>query len=205
MPKTDVPAAKRALVLNYFHTTRVAHTLKDLEKALPSAAGISSMVVKDYLASLVNDSLLTVEKIGSGNWYWSFPADAVLQKQNLVAAAKAERDKAAAALEAAERAVAEEQERLGDGGDGEDRMGLAARLAELEAERERVKAGIEALRGGAGAEVVMGEREKLRLRVNEIVDNIYQLEKFFKDRAPEQWAALKEQAGLEDEIDYIDS
>jgi hypothetical protein len=165
-PKTDLPAAKRALVLSYFRTTLVAHTLKDLEKSLPSVAGISGMVVKDYLAALVNDSQLTVEKIGSGNWYWSFPADAVRQKQGLLAEAKKERDKAAAVLEGAVKAVGEENVRLGG---GEDRGGLVERVAVLERERERLRAEIGALKGAAGAEVVMGEGEKLKLAANELV------------------------------------
>lgn len=31
--------------------------------------------VKDVLQSLVDDGLVTVEKIGTSNYYWSFPSD----------------------------------------------------------------------------------------------------------------------------------
>lgn len=34
------------------------------------------MVVKDYLQALSGEGLIRVEKIGSGNWYWSFLSDA---------------------------------------------------------------------------------------------------------------------------------
>lgn len=34
------------------------------------------MQVKDYLQALQDENLIRVEKIGSGNWYWSFTSDA---------------------------------------------------------------------------------------------------------------------------------
>jgi hypothetical protein len=33
------------------------------------------MHVKDYLQALADDNKIRVEKIGSGNWYWSFLSD----------------------------------------------------------------------------------------------------------------------------------
>ena len=165
----DLPSAKLQLVLSYFRTTRVAHTLKDLEKSLPSAAGISGMVVKDYIAALVADSLICVEKIGSGNWYWSFPADAVRQKQNLLADATKERDKAQAALETVRAAVQEEKERLADGEEGGDRLDLVERLREAEETREKLRVELKEIRSSKGAEVELGEKEKLRLGVNELI------------------------------------
>jgi hypothetical protein len=33
------------------------------------------MQVKDYLQALSDENKIRVEKIGSGNWYWSFPSD----------------------------------------------------------------------------------------------------------------------------------
>lgn len=85
-------------MLKYFHETAVAHNIKDLEKALPSIASINSMQVKDYIQALSDDSKIHVEKIGSGNWYWSFPGEARKAKEDQVAKATDERDKAAASV-----------------------------------------------------------------------------------------------------------
>ncbi|KAF8458687.1 meiotic nuclear division protein 1, partial [Terfezia claveryi] len=74
-PKANISTAKLQAILTFFHTTLTAHPLKDLEKLLPPASGISSIQVKDALQALVDDSLLRVEKIGSGNWYWAFVGD----------------------------------------------------------------------------------------------------------------------------------
>lgn len=38
------------------------------------------MVVKDFLTALSDEGLIRVEKIGSGNWYWSFKSDEKKQK-----------------------------------------------------------------------------------------------------------------------------
>ena len=54
------------------------------------------MAVKDYLQALQDDSLIRSEKIGSGNWYWSFPSDVKKAKKGALAKAQEEYDKASA-------------------------------------------------------------------------------------------------------------
>ncbi|KAF9188369.1 Meiotic nuclear division protein 1, partial [Haplosporangium sp. Z 767] len=57
------------------------HKLQELEKSAPKLKGIVQQSVKDVLQSLVDDGLVTVEKIGTSNFYWSFPS-AVQQSKN---------------------------------------------------------------------------------------------------------------------------
>lgn len=38
--------------------------------------GISSMQIKNVLKALTDSSLVRAEKIGIGNYYWSFPSEA---------------------------------------------------------------------------------------------------------------------------------
>ena len=52
------------------------------------------MQVKDYLQALQDDNKIRVEKIGSGNWYWSFPSDEKKAKEAALARAQEEYDKA---------------------------------------------------------------------------------------------------------------
>lgn len=52
------------------------------------------MHVKDYLQSLSDENQIRVEKIGSGNWYWSFPSDAKKAKEGALEKAQQEHDKA---------------------------------------------------------------------------------------------------------------
>jgi hypothetical protein len=41
-----------------------------------------SQSVKDVIQNLVNDELVDSDKIGSGNFYWSFPSKASRKREN---------------------------------------------------------------------------------------------------------------------------
>ncbi|KAI5779550.1 meiotic nuclear division protein 1 [Geopyxis carbonaria] len=202
-PSKSLPASKVALCLSYFRTTAVAHALKDLEKSLPSAAGISSMLVKDYLTHLQNESLISVEKIGSGNWYWSFPADAKLAKERVLAEAKKEHDKVKKAVEEAERAVEDEKGRLGGDEGGRERVQAVERLRRAQERRERLLLEAEGYKGGR---VEVGETESLKTEVNAVIDNIYTLEAWVKGicQDPEALEGLRQQVGYEEDMEYLE-
>jgi len=72
----------------------MAHNIKDLEKAIPQVALIHAMQVKDYLQALSDENMIRVEKIGSGNWYWSFPSEAKRTKEAALEKARNEYEKA---------------------------------------------------------------------------------------------------------------
>ena len=81
------------------------------------------MQVKDYLQALQDDNKIRVEKIGSGNWYWSFPSDEKRAKESALARAQEDYNKAdamATELEAkvdeAGAARGEDDEALADTG-----------------------------------------------------------------------------------------
>lgn len=81
------------------------------------------MQVKDYLQSLSDDNKIRVEKIGSGNWYWSFPSDEKKAKQAALDKATQEHQKATsivqelqAKVDEAGAARAEDDEMLMEGG-----------------------------------------------------------------------------------------
>ncbi|KAF8161080.1 meiotic nuclear division protein 1 [Crassisporium funariophilum] len=65
---------KRVKLLEIFHESRDFFQLKELEKLGPKLKGIVSQTVKDVLQSLVDDGLVQADKIGSSNFYWSFPS-----------------------------------------------------------------------------------------------------------------------------------
>lgn len=91
-------AQKQATILAWFHETALAYSLKDLEKLIPAVASINGMGVKDYIQALQDDDLIHSEKIGSGNWYWSFPSEAKKKKEDKLVKAQEEYDKASATV-----------------------------------------------------------------------------------------------------------
>ncbi|KAI0743616.1 meiotic nuclear division protein 1 [Daedaleopsis nitida] len=68
---------KRVKLLEIFH-----ETLKELEKMAPKMKGIVSQSVKEVLQSLVDDGLVQMDKIGSSNFFWSFPSQRGAMMQN---------------------------------------------------------------------------------------------------------------------------
>ncbi|KAK9817573.1 hypothetical protein WJX74_010831 [Apatococcus lobatus] len=69
---------KRQCILSVFHETRDVFSLKDIEK-LATKKGVISQSVKEVLQSLVDDDLVHQEKIGSSNFFWSFPSEAAVK------------------------------------------------------------------------------------------------------------------------------
>ncbi|EKM54279.1 uncharacterized protein PHACADRAFT_146090 [Phanerochaete carnosa HHB-10118-sp] len=65
---------KRVRLLEIFHETKDFFQLKELEKLGPKMKGIVSQSVKEVLQSLVDDGLVQADKIGSSNFFWSFPS-----------------------------------------------------------------------------------------------------------------------------------
>ncbi|KII92401.1 hypothetical protein PLICRDRAFT_133971 [Plicaturopsis crispa FD-325 SS-3] len=74
---------KRVKLLEIFHESKDYYQLKELEKLGPKLKGIVSQSVKEVLQSLVDDDLVRVDKIGSSNFFWSFPSErgAILQNR----------------------------------------------------------------------------------------------------------------------------
>lgn len=124
-------------MLSHIRQSGTAHTLKDLEKTLPSIASINSMQVKDYIQALLDDDEIKVEKIGSGNWYWCFPGEAGAKRLEAKQRAAAEHQTVLAELEIVESRIANEEEaRAEEKGEvaGKTRKDHIALLKQLEAD-----------------------------------------------------------------------
>ena len=67
-------ADKREIILQIFHDEKKPFLLKDIEK-IASKKGVVLQSVHEILNSLVDDDLVKMDKIGTTNWYWSFPSD----------------------------------------------------------------------------------------------------------------------------------
>ncbi|GLB37077.1 putative meiotic nuclear division protein 1 [Lyophyllum shimeji] len=83
---------KRVKLLEIFHETKDFYQLKELEKLGPKMKGIVSQSVKEVLQSLVDDGLVQGDKIGSSNFFWSFPSQQGAMVQARLSSAKDTRD-----------------------------------------------------------------------------------------------------------------
>jgi Mnd1 HTH domain len=125
-------------MLTWVQRSGVAHTLKDLEKALPSVGSVSSMQVKEYVQAMLDENELTVEKIGSGNWYWSFPGAELMRKQTSRNVAREDRDRMIRAVEEARQRL--EEWKVSSGiDDTEEKERLLEARADMEASLNEVR------------------------------------------------------------------
>lgn len=66
---------KRDRILAIFHESKSCWLLKDVEKE-GAKRGVIFQSVKEVLQGLIDDDMVFVDKIGTSNWYWSFPSAA---------------------------------------------------------------------------------------------------------------------------------
>ena len=103
------------------------------------------MQVKDYLQSLSDDNEIHVEKIGSGNWYWSFTGEEKRSKEAQLDKLRIERDNHAASVAALQEKVDEATTAREDGNDDEadnvemSRQALLERYEKLEKDMSDLK------------------------------------------------------------------
>lgn len=189
-PKIQPNPQKAASILAWFHKTAQAHSIKDLEKTLPQVSSINGMQVKDYLQALSDDNKICVEKIGSGNWYWSFPADEKKAKNATLKKAQEEYDKVSAAVselqaktEGAEAARAEDEDMLMESGG--DRKTLIAKHTDLMKELEQLRTDLTAYSEQDPVELEKKESEahKVRLDAEKYTDHILAMQGWFKTNA----------------------
>lgn len=103
------------------------------------------MQVKDYLQSLSDDNKIHVEKIGSGNWYWSFTGDEKRSNEAQLERLCAERDNLAAIVAALREKVDEATTAREDGNDNDADDGENSRQSLL-LQHEKLEKGINELK-----------------------------------------------------------
>jgi hypothetical protein len=165
------------------------------------------MQVKDYLQALQDENQIRVEKIGSGNWYWSFKSDAKKMKEAILNRLKLDESKLVASLADAQKhieeemAKREEDDEMLEGGRA-DTKGLAEAQEQLLKEMEFLDKELSVYSENNPAEVLRKIEEMQRLKDSALkwTDNIESLGAFVVnltgDRAQ---AALFMQAACGDE------
>ena len=152
------------------------HNIKELEKVLPSVASINGMQVKDYLQALSDEGQIHVEKIGSGNWYWSFLSEESKTRSGAIAKLREEKDKIDVAVHELDCKVKEANEKR-EGEDG-GRQDLVSIHSTLQDEMAVLNGELEQYRDGDPGEVVRKREEvkQLREKAERWTDNVGLLE-----------------------------
>lgn len=175
--------------------------MKEMEK-IGGKAGVVTQTIKDVLQSLVDDSMVDLEKIGSANYYWSFPSKALCFKQKQVDGLKAEIAALEAKVTEGETTVAE----LTTGREeSDDRTTKLARLTELEAEETKLQSQIDMHRENDPAvlEDLEAKRKTCHEAANRWTDNIFAIQKYVKGMGVDM-KEFNKGFGIKDDFDYVE-
>ncbi|KAJ5748692.1 uncharacterized protein N7511_010388 [Penicillium nucicola] len=208
MPPKLSKSARQDLILTHLRATGTCHTLKDLEKILPSVASINGIQVKEYIQALTDENQLRVEEIGSGNWYWSFTSDEKHEQERQLARVSAEVEKLRKSCTQVMAALAEETARRErEPEDEEEQKALMLQKARLQTAVDRVRMTEAQLTGtrdslNKGVKQVQAELAGFREDALQWTDNIYVLEEYLRKLGDQQLveAVLRECYGDE----YVD-
>lgn len=181
---------KEGLILSHLRASGTCYTIKELEKMLPGVASINSIQVKDYVQGLVDEGSLRVEKIGNGNWYWSFGLDDKREREQQLARVQMEVEKArkshadSAGLVALETARREDEAiRAGPDLDRQ-RQSLQDRKLGLEQElrclRDQLAASGESVKS-KGAQQLRQELAGFKEQALQWTDNLHILEQHLRE------------------------
>ena len=133
------------------------------------------MQVKEYLQALSDDGKIRVEKIGSGNWYWSFVSEEKQNKENALAKLQEEKMKLDTKISEMKGEILRRKESNGEEGE---KTQLAEALEGVKVEVEALKVELAGYRDNDPTEVLKKREETnaLKAQAEMWTDNIYVLE-----------------------------
>lgn len=157
----------------------------------------------DYIQALQDENKIRGEKIGSGNWYWSFVSDDKIAREKALEDAKTAHEKAVAVAEELQSKLAEaevqrkrDDEALECGGESREELVAVKRQLELETEATRRELAAYSDNDPAELERKAIEAAGWRVAAEECTDDIYSMEGWLKSAvggAGEGFAAVLEQ------------
>ena len=167
---------KRSTILKLYHTSMEPFNLKEIEQ-LASRSGVVQQTVKDMNQSLVDDSLVFSDKIGSANFFWSFPSKAYHDK-------KCRKDELEGTVGRSKAAVADltKQIEVARGSRrAPGRKAMMAELEELQARERQLDVTLEKSKAHDPEELkrINNEVGNMLQHVNRWTENVWAVKKFY--------------------------
>ncbi|KAJ3278642.1 Meiotic nuclear division protein 1 [Borealophlyctis nickersoniae] len=193
---------KRKRIAEIFYETKDFWQLKDLEKMAPKQKGVIQQSVKEVLDSLVSDNLVTLEKIGTSNYYWSFPSTAAQTRKRKLDELEDELVKLKERRDEMQRSIEKATEGRED---SDERTVMLERLAEAEALRKSQLAELERFRDCDPALLEAKEKatQIARDAANRWTDNIFSLQSYCQRNFNITSQQFSEQFGIPEDFDNI--
>ncbi|KAI9192352.1 hypothetical protein LWI28_021607 [Acer negundo] len=197
---------KREKMLQIFYDSQSFYLLKELEKLGPKK-GVISQSVKDVVQSLVDDDLVSKDKIGTSVYFWSLPSCAGNQLRNV--SRKLDSDLQSSKKRHAE--LVDQCNALKKGREESDEREEALeelKAIELKYNELKDEVGQYADNDPAAFEAMRNAIEVAHAAANRWTDNIFTLRQWCSNNFPhakEQLEHVYFEAGITDDFDYLES
>ncbi|CAI5737222.1 unnamed protein product [Hyaloperonospora brassicae] len=193
---------KRERILRIYHESKEVFNLKEIEK-LGAKAGVVLQTVKDVNQALVDDTLVDCDKIGSGNYFWSFPSKLSQSKKHKLSELEHRRHSLQAKLVEVERRT-EEQKALRP--ESEERVRKLRRLDEQKATVQALRTKVQHL---AENDPAILEKLEQSARVakegsDRWTDNVYTLKAWVVNKRGVEGREVDKWLGIKDDFDYVE-
>ncbi|KAF4398569.1 hypothetical protein G4B88_013658 [Cannabis sativa] len=202
---------KREKILQIFYDSQDFYLLKELEKLGPKK-GVITQSVKDVLQSLVDDDLVSKDKIGTSVYFWSLPSCAGNQLRNVTR--KLESDLHSSKKRFAE--LSEQCESLKKGREASDEREEALHeLKSIQQKHTELKEEMEqyadndpaALEAMSSDFLLRNAIEVAHAAANRWTDNIFTVRQWVSNNFPqakEELDNLYKEIGITDDFDYFE-
>ncbi|KAJ1946373.1 Meiotic nuclear division protein 1, partial [Linderina macrospora] len=193
---------KRKRMMDIFHESQDVFLLKELEKIGPKQKGIVAQTVKDVVQSLVDDGMCHAEKIGSSNYFWSFPSEAAIKRRNKIA----DLEKDIGQIDTKIDALGSSIEKAQFGREQTDeRAALTEELAEVEARWSSQQEELQQFKECDPE--LMNQRRKETVvaqdAANRWTDNIFIIQGWTRDKFNMETSQFNKAFGIPDDLDSV--
>ncbi|EJW02450.1 hypothetical protein EDEG_03123 [Edhazardia aedis USNM 41457] len=192
---------KRTKLLSIFHRERTFFTLKEIEK-LSSKAGINEQSFKEVLQSLIDDYLVCVEKMGSSNYYWSFPKDEGKIAETKYEDAMKENSELLQKIKSLEESIKSAKIEREENDKRSQLIQTYINLKDKIASQEKDLVKFSSCDPKA-FEKKIKEVDGLKSEINKITDKLFTLQSFVCDKFNLDSKEFYSQFGLDKEMDYV--
>ncbi|XP_044472324.1 meiotic nuclear division protein 1 homolog [Mangifera indica] len=197
---------KREKILEIFYESQSFFLLKELEKLGPKK-GVIAQSVKDVVQSLVDDDLVSKDKIGTSVYFWSLPSCAGNQLRNVYQKLESDLQSSKKRFEE----LVDQCDALKKGREESDeREEAVEELKDIELKYNELKdeMGQYADNDPAAFEAMKSATEVAHAAANRWTDNIFTLQHWCSKNFPqakEQLEHLYREAGITDDFDYLET